>query len=331
LPQKKRKQGGQGHIADSPESPTCGSLPTPLAKSNTDADQDDETLIRETQAALKSLSGSWPDSRGNLYRLQEQDENPPPFQNLFEEKQKYEAIGNPSHAIQAQASSPNPNSTLFSRFHRQKENDQARLNAASGAGGVVHLEAQGRGKKTPDEDQDPELEDTSSSASGQGVYTQAASAFKPPIDIIKRNYVAAAHAHYSAYNAAAAAESAAGLAYYGYAAAAAASQQQQQQQQQHQQQQHQQLSTAFDIASQLGEKQRPKEPMADGKQYTILQPAGIGSRAASVMQDIASREGVVGVPLVATPPSTAAGSPAAAVPAAGPSTPSTPAPSYSAG
>jgi len=292
-----------------------------LAKSNTDADQDDETLIRETQAALKSLSGSWPDSRGNLYRLQEQDENPPPFQNLFEEKQKYEAISNPCHAIQA--SSTNPNPTLFSRFHRQKENDQARLNASG-------LEGRGKIKDQDadlDADADAELEDTSSSASGQGVYAQAASAFKPPIDIIKRNYVAAAHAHYSAYNAAAAAESAAGLAYYGYAAAAAASQQQQQ----HQQQQQQHLSTAFDIASQLGEKPRPKEPMADGKQYTILQPAGIGSRAASVMQDIASREGVVGVPLVATPPTTAAGSPVAALPAAGPSTPSTPAPSYSPG
>lgn len=54
--------------------------------------EDDETLIRETQAALKSLSGSWTDARTNLYRMQDQeDENPPPFQNLFEEKQKYAA------------------------------------------------------------------------------------------------------------------------------------------------------------------------------------------------------------------------------------------------
>ncbi|KAM7346603.1 uncharacterized protein ACRADG_006469 isoform 2-T2 [Cochliomyia hominivorax] len=94
-------------------------------------DQDDETLIRETQAALKSLSGSWPEARNNPYRLTEQDENPPPFQNLFEEKQK------------------------------QKENDQARLNT---------------------QEELPAYEDRKKSAFSQ------ASAFKPPLDI-KRNGV----------------------------------------------------------------------------------------------------------------------------------------------
>lgn len=48
-------------------------------------DQDDETLIRETQAALKSLSGSWPEDRSLTYKINETDENPS-FQNLFEEK-----------------------------------------------------------------------------------------------------------------------------------------------------------------------------------------------------------------------------------------------------
>lgn len=46
-------------------------------------DQDDETLIRETQAALKNLSGNWPG--GSIYKISDQDENPT-FQNLFEEK-----------------------------------------------------------------------------------------------------------------------------------------------------------------------------------------------------------------------------------------------------
>lgn len=53
-----------------------------LSRQNSD-DQDDETLIRETQAALKSLSGSWPDSRPPLYKINDQDENPA-FQNLFD-------------------------------------------------------------------------------------------------------------------------------------------------------------------------------------------------------------------------------------------------------
>lgn len=57
---------------------------THMNRQNSD-EQDDETLIRETQAALKSLSGSWPDSRGSLYKITDQDENPT-FQNLFDDK-----------------------------------------------------------------------------------------------------------------------------------------------------------------------------------------------------------------------------------------------------
>lgn len=57
-----------------------------MNRQNSD-EQDDETLIRETQAALKSLSGSWPDSRGSLYKIGDQDENPT-FQNLFDDKHK---------------------------------------------------------------------------------------------------------------------------------------------------------------------------------------------------------------------------------------------------
>lgn len=57
---------------------------THMNRQNSD-EQDDETLIRETQAALKSLSGSWPDSRGSLYKISDQDENPT-FQNLFDDK-----------------------------------------------------------------------------------------------------------------------------------------------------------------------------------------------------------------------------------------------------
>ncbi|XP_072155722.1 uncharacterized protein [Bemisia tabaci] len=49
---------------------------------------DDETLIRETEAALKSLSGSWPGPRAGFYNKgSEQDERyeSPAFENLFEE------------------------------------------------------------------------------------------------------------------------------------------------------------------------------------------------------------------------------------------------------
>ncbi|XP_014255245.2 uncharacterized protein LOC106669907 isoform X2 [Cimex lectularius] len=77
LPQKKRTL-----IAVSPSrSPAKkSSKPNPSLPE----EQDDETLIRETEAALKSLSGSWP-ARENNYR--DQDESPA-FENLFEEKKK---------------------------------------------------------------------------------------------------------------------------------------------------------------------------------------------------------------------------------------------------
>lgn len=54
-------------------------------RQNSTEEQDDEALIRETQAALKSLSSSWPESCSPIYKMNEMNENPA-FQNLFEEK-----------------------------------------------------------------------------------------------------------------------------------------------------------------------------------------------------------------------------------------------------
>lgn len=58
-----------------------------LAAASADEPVDDETLIRETEAALKSLSGSWPGPRGSAYPRGMPDHNESPtFENLFEEK-----------------------------------------------------------------------------------------------------------------------------------------------------------------------------------------------------------------------------------------------------
>jgi len=70
------------------------------------------------------------------------------------------------------------------------------------------------------------------------------------------------------------------------------------------------------------EPEKPVEPV-DGKQYTILQPAGAGSRAATVMEDIA-REGVLSVPAVTSSGTTEETSPAPSttpVPVVAPPTP----------
>lgn len=78
LPQKKRVLG-----LPPPNNPINTNRLQHNGRQNSSEDQDDETLIRETQAALKSLSGSW--AGGSLYKINDQDENPT-FQNLFEEK-----------------------------------------------------------------------------------------------------------------------------------------------------------------------------------------------------------------------------------------------------
>lgn len=79
LPQKKRAF-------------TSGNSSSPARKSSKHSEEteDDETLIRETEAALKSLSGSWPGPRGPLYQRGNSDEDryESNFENLFEEKKE---------------------------------------------------------------------------------------------------------------------------------------------------------------------------------------------------------------------------------------------------
>lgn len=64
---------------------SCGSPAKKNQKLTSSQDENaaDETLIRETEAALKSLSGSWPGPRGSSYAKQEES---PAFENLFDEK-----------------------------------------------------------------------------------------------------------------------------------------------------------------------------------------------------------------------------------------------------
>ncbi|XP_037884411.1 uncharacterized protein LOC119634377 [Glossina fuscipes] len=202
--------------------------------------EDDETLIRETQAALKSLSGSWPaEARNNPYRLNEQDENPPAFQNLFEENRK------------------------------QKENDQARMNAPQNAEIFSHDQRK------------------------RGTF-ESTSAFKPPNDIKRNSLIGYSCSTYSPYNVA---ESSAIFLNYppptippsnlGNPPNSAGG-----------------LETNHHSDEVKESKESIKPPKNsvtinsssgnnhnnnnnnDNKHYTTLQPAGMGSRAASVMQDI---------------------------------------------
>ncbi|KAF7285615.1 hypothetical protein GWI33_010406 [Rhynchophorus ferrugineus] len=78
LPQKKRVLP-----PSSVGSPVKKNQKLSSSSSGSDENVPDETLIRETEAALKNL-GSWPGPRGSTYN--NQNEESPAFENLFDEK-----------------------------------------------------------------------------------------------------------------------------------------------------------------------------------------------------------------------------------------------------
>lgn len=85
LPQKKRVLPPSATMPSRAASPIKKKQLSQAATA--DEQVDDETLIRETEAALKSLSGSWPGPRGSAYPRGIPDHNESPtFENLFEEK-----------------------------------------------------------------------------------------------------------------------------------------------------------------------------------------------------------------------------------------------------
>lgn len=87
LPQKKR---AIIRSSSPTKSPVKKQLRSNSITNSTEDVTDDETLIREAEVALKNLSGSWPSSRNSIYNSEITNENefePPAFENLFEENQ----------------------------------------------------------------------------------------------------------------------------------------------------------------------------------------------------------------------------------------------------
>lgn len=277
----------------------------------TNDDQDDETLIRETQAALKSLSGSWPDSR--LYKINDQDENPP-FQNLFEEKhhdQKMSPTSSTHHTINGLPLDPHCNlkDTMALRDCNGKFKSDARLTQKIKNSGTDSKDKSSDSisqYQPPDfnelvDDSSNDLEIDMDDKEGRkrseakvrrddpypgypkAQFSQV-SAFKPPSEL-RKNGITAMPGPLGVYSVE--------PTYIGYPEPQTT------------------MSTPLSITgySVESEKQpikiKVEESTAksigspDSKQYTILQPAGVGSRAASVMQDIA-REGVVSVSAVSS-------------------------------
>ncbi|GAB0092655.1 hypothetical protein DMENIID0001_076680 [Sergentomyia squamirostris] len=275
-----------------------------LQKQNSE-DQDDETLIRETQAALKSLSGSWPDSQRNPYRMNEQDENPPAFQNLFEENHQEPHKMSPTAMIPVNHIDSHGGNNLKDVITvRDKKSDQslARRRPPREDGG----DGKSRDKYYPSPDFNELVDDSSNDLEidmsegdkddhrqskprisytlqpGKNSYGSV-SAFKPPTttsDMIRKNGTMPPIAL---------GPFPAEATFVGYP--------EEPQPILHHHQEHIQTFVEEKVKKEEDSIKAVGSP--DSKQYTILQPAGVGSRAASVMQDIA-REGVVSVAAVSS-------------------------------
>lgn len=256
LPQKKR-------VVPTPKKPTRDEQPA----------EDNEALIRETQAALKSLSGSWPDSKSSYSR--DPDESPD-FENLFEEKKsKMSPVASSASSSASDACSLKDVITL--RKGDAKRYDPPDFNE------LVDDSSDALEIDMSEQADDDKVSKRRSVADRDGVigrhhqslyasYAQrasGASAFKPPADS-KRILTAFPP------------------------------------------------ETAFEEDKSCVPGPMPLQPAklepddmlpktsvpsvaspGASKQYTILQPAGVGSRAASAIQDVA-REGVVSVAAVSS-------------------------------
>lgn len=265
---------------------------------NTKDDQDDETLIRETQAALKSLSGSWPDARNSLYKLNDQDENPS-FQNLFDAKQSVESKLSPA---QSTTSNESNSKEVFRDYNGKIKADLKNYHKFRKERDSESPKYSSHYHQTPDfnelvDDSSNDLqidmsdgERSSAKKSKKDDYPKvpfsATSAFKPPSEL-RKNGLATPIGPYPA------------------AATFIGGYQPVEQQPQSTDMEQEVLQPAFVDTSEKSVKIKLEEvpkPIGspDSKQYTILQPAGVGSRAASVMQDIAAREGVVSVSAVSS-------------------------------
>ena len=210
-------------------------------------DQDDETLIRETQAALKSLSGSWADNRDAMYKINEQSDNPS-FQNLFEGNK-----GKPEEILKQIEISKYAKQTRDKEFLLQRQRFEKfhskPLEGRSNYHPVDFNELVDESSSEEEEDDKVrKLREYKNGFKFKSQFSQN-SAFKPL-------------------------ESRKGFNIY---------------------------SVDPNYYQELGNRDEPLpkslNDAVDSKQYTMLQPAGIGSKAASVLKDIA-REGIVSVSAV---------------------------------
>lgn len=136
LPKKRPLAGSQPTAVAAAAIVATAVTPKKQAKASGDEAVDDETLIRETEAALKSLSGGWPGPRHSFYRTGHDDDNryeSPAFVNLFDEKKIGTGTVVVGHALQAVKVDENKN-TCDAKSLSQQQLQRRDLDGMLGCG-----------------------------------------------------------------------------------------------------------------------------------------------------------------------------------------------------
>ncbi|KAJ3644335.1 hypothetical protein Zmor_027001 [Zophobas morio] len=249
LPQKKRVLPSSS--AASPVKKCQKLLP------NTSSDEGaaaDETLIRETEAALKNLSGSWPGPRGSSYQ-KKQDESPA-FENLFDEKKSVKL--SPSSSSNGSNDICSLKDVITLREQHEEEEIRSKLRIKQEDDGKVKIKHETSHYEPPDfnelvDDSSNELEIDMSEAAAEKNDDKK----EKKSECDDKTGPLPAEATFVGY------------------------------------------PLSGDEKSKA--KEVEKSPEEVSKQYTILQPAAAGSRAANALQEVA-REGVPSVAAVANEP-----------------------------
>ncbi|KAL3269314.1 hypothetical protein HHI36_008386 [Cryptolaemus montrouzieri] len=308
LPQKKRVLP-----SSSSNSPVKKNQKISSQNPSTDESVADENLIRETEAALKNLSGSWPGPRGSSYSKQQEE---PAFENLFDEN-KANAKMSPSSSSNSSIDNASSLRDVITLRDQHEGDDKSSEKSSKGSRQKIEDNGKGRSRNESDvyrppdfnelvDDSSNELEiDMSESASenndgksdNEGKVEKTDNELKKSVHNFAKPNQASPFSSTSAFRPPQSAKGTnlanlgpfpAEATFVGYPAVIGVNVSSPSNEEKPQ---------VLKPAEVTTEPTSNKSPEGVNKQYTILQPATAASRAASALQE-ASREGVTRVTAV---------------------------------
>lgn len=240
------------------------------------SERDDETLIRETQAALKSLTGSWPQTQCSAHSDENDDDNG--FEKLFEEKRSDKML--PSSPSQSSESADTSQKSYSIRNQNMNEhntngNNENEEKRSRSRESEEYDDRQSKYSNNYDGPNFDELVDSSSNELEIDMSDRGEDKYDTDRDVKQKRKGETMSVNkqslYNAYKAATAA-----LPYSTQSA----------------------FKPPAEVKHRIHGATMPSEPFGgysndheknsahkSSKQYTVLQPAGVGSRAATALQE----------------------------------------------